>query len=92
MGHKILSVSIPEHMIAFFNENSSLSPSKLLQSKIIEIMEQRKFNPELNKTKGEMQRLVSAYAKLQKELQRATDFITKHNLWNSYISEVENVL
>lgn len=41
MTSKILNVSIPQEFQSFLDENPDLSPSKMLQSKIIEIREHR---------------------------------------------------
>ena len=38
------TLSIPEWMSDFLKDNPDLSPSKMLQSKIIEIRERRKIN------------------------------------------------
>lgn len=66
-----VSVSIPQHLADFLNENADLSPSKLLQSKIIEILENRKYKfHELDRQK----RMINA---LQNKLTEATDEITE---------------
>lgn len=39
----IKTLSIPQHLQDFLEENPDLSPSKMLQSKIIEVKENRSF-------------------------------------------------
>lgn len=90
MTSKILSISVPEQMIRFLDDHPHLSPSKLLQSKITEIMERERFNPELQHTRKELDSAVKMYGKLQKHLQEATEFITLKGLWDEFVKTVEN--
>ena len=72
MGIKTLS--IPNWMEEFLKENPDLSPSKMLQSKIIEIHERRKINfsevrnlrNKINFLQGEVGRLGNELAKKEK--------------------------
>ena len=61
------SLSIPLDYQIFLDENPDLSPSKMLQSKIREIMENRRINS------SEIDRLRKVNLKLQHHLQEANE-------------------
>lgn len=65
----IKTLSIPKDLDEFLGENKDLSPSKMLQSKIIEIRENRKINF------AETAKLIRARNFIQEELQRANEEI-----------------
>ena len=67
----IKTLSIPADQEEFLANNPDLSPSKMLQSKIIEVRENRRIRFE------ETNRLRRAIATIQKELQTANDEIDR---------------
>ncbi len=63
------TLSIPQFLDDFLEKNPDLSPSKMLQSKIIEIMENRRLNS------AEIVRLERRMKILQEELWKSNDKI-----------------
>lgn len=63
------TLSIPESLNEFLKENPDLSPSKMLQSKIIEIKEQRRLNS------NEIDKWKRLFHNLEKQLQEANEKI-----------------
>ncbi len=70
------TVSIPQWMDEFLNENPELSPSKMLQSKITEIQEQKKIS-------------MIKVRQLQRKLNHAMEMLNKKCLENE---DLENEL
>ena len=72
----INSVSYPVEMQKFLDENPDLSLSKMLQSKIIEIMENRRLKfEELNRLKRVNQTLQTELLKCSDELEKSLEKI-----------------
>ena len=72
----IKTLSIPKELQEFLDDNPDLSPSKMLQSKIIEIKENRKIRNIV------LENAVKMKNHLQKELWKANDkieFLEKRN-------------
>jgi len=65
----VKTLSIPKDLDEFLFENPDLSPSKMLQSKIIEIKENRRLQEDNNLRKTKM------LNKIQSELWKANDKI-----------------
>ena len=67
----ILSVSIPNELQTFLNDNPDLSPSKILQTKIMEIQENRKlFSQEVYKLEQNIQKLQTIIREQNEEIER----------------------
>jgi len=74
----IKSVSISEEMDTFLFEHPEISLSKIVQLKLLEIMEFQ--TPSLH----EIVSLKSANIQLRDRLQKAGDFIDKKGLWAEF--------
>jgi len=77
MGAKKVNISIPEEYQTFLDENPSLSPSKIFQGAVENIQHSIKNNPQLIEALKRIENLERAKQIVQRELQRATDFIEK---------------
>lgn len=73
------TLSIPKEMNDFLEENPTLSPSKMLQSKITEIKEARRFNSE------EISSLKRQVNFITQKLWEANDNI---DLWRNRYNEI----
>lgn len=87
MVSKTLSVSIPDDMMGFLDENAGLSPSKLLQNAIESVQNSLKSNPQLIEANKTIQRLEKIVQRIQTDLCKATDFITDNDLWETFIDD-----
>jgi len=67
----IKTLSIPEDLEKFLEENPDLSPSKMLQSKIIEIKENRRLNFE------ELAKVMKQRNFIERKLQEANEEIDR---------------
>lgn len=84
MGSKNLTISCPEELLTFLDENPSLSASKLFQGAVINIQESIKHNPQLIEANKTIMQLQKAREKTQELLQEATEFITIKGLWEEF--------
>tara|TARA_Y100000310_G_scaffold232406_1_gene235244 strand:- start:1457 stop:1699 length:243 start_codon:yes stop_codon:yes gene_type:complete len=76
----IKTLSIPQWMDDFLKENEDLSPSKMLQSKIIEIQERRKLNmAEVYNLRKKIEWLSQEYQKCVDEKNKLQDELDKKN-------------
>lgn len=79
MASKILNISIPPEQARFLEENTDFSPSKLIQSKINELMEtSRDWTEQLKHEKDKSERILQT-------LNRQIDFITSKNLMEEFM-------
>lgn len=79
MASKILNTSVPEEQARFLEENPDFSPSKLLQSKIVELMENsRDWTAQLKRANEKIERIMIT-------LSRQIDFITSKNLMEEFM-------
>ena len=78
MASKILNISIPAEQARFLEENTDFSPSKLIQSKINELMEtSRDWTEQLKHEKDKSERILQT-------LNRQIDFITSKGLMDEF--------
>ncbi len=87
MVSKTLTISLPEHLLEFLEENKSLSPSKVMQGALINIQDSIKNNPQLMEANKEVEKWKRTTEKYRLELQAATNFITDNQLWEKYVKE-----
>ena len=78
MASKILTISIPQEQARFLEENDDFSASKLLQSKINELMETSKDWTEQLRTEKEKT------ARIIETLNRQIDFINSKDLMEEF--------
>ena len=89
MASKILSISIPEDLMNFLNENQGLSPSKVFQSALLNIQSTINHNPQLIESIKQVNLLKKVIQRMQEDIQKATEFITIKGHWEEY-SKNEN--
>jgi hypothetical protein len=70
MASKTLTISLPEDMLAFLDENPMLSPSKVFQGAVENIRNSLKCNPQLIEANKEIERLKGSIRFLQNEIER----------------------
>lgn len=75
---KTLTISMPEEMFKFLEENHLLSPSKIFQVKMNEIIETSREMP------SELQKSMKLNNTLKERIQSCTEFITIKGLWEEY--------
>lgn len=79
MASKVLSVSVPDYIISFLDENPDLKPSKILQAKILEIMENsRDATERIKQIEKEKQRIIE-------HRDRVISFIDKKGLLDEFL-------
>jgi len=79
MTSKVYTISLPEQLSNFIQDNPELSLSKITQVAIQRIIEDHKFS------ETELIRSEKARQKLQEELMKATEFITIKGMWDDYV-------
>lgn len=79
MPTKTITLSIPTEMYAFLEENPELSPSKLLQSKINEIQEQRRFILD--------EKHFKVIKELHHQIEIRNNFIENHKLFPEFLQQ-----
>ena len=87
MGSKTLTISCDQVLLDFLAENSSLSPSKIFQSAVIDLQNRALHNPELieaNKIIHLKQKQGDRYQKIVREY---SDFIEKLKLTDQFNKE-----
>lgn len=81
MTSKTLTISAPEEMLLYLADNPDLSPSKIFQMGLTNIMEEHKISRE------RVLQLTHAKERVQKNLLVATNFIEKKGLWEEFLKE-----
>jgi len=81
MAQKVISVSITPEMSKFLEENLEFSPSKIIQSKIIELMTDHQ------KSIHEMDRLRYGNGKLNEMLRSANETIERLTIENERLKK-----
>lgn len=84
MAAKILSISLPQHLIEFLQENEGLSASKVMQGALMNIQDSLKSNPQLMEANKQVMKLEKVTEKLQFELRNANGFIEFKILWKEF--------
>lgn len=84
MVSKTLTISCPEHLLEFLNENPGLSASKVFQGALINIQDSVKSNPQLIECNTTVRKLEKVIERIQTDLNRAITFIEKENLWKEF--------
>ena len=84
MPAQTLTISLPEDLLKFLQENKGLSASKVMQSALLNIQDSIKWNPGLVEAHKKIKKLENFILELQEHLQKATEFITIKGLWEEY--------
>jgi len=84
MTAKILTLSIPEDMFNWLNQNTGLSPSKIIQAKINELMDNELLTPAIAEARQEILKLRKVKDNLQEWLQEANEFIFTKGLTEEF--------
>ena len=85
MTAKTLTISLPQELLGFLDENPTISPSKLFQTALINCQDSLKHNPQLIEANKEIQRLNKVCGTLQKHLLEATNFIEEEKLMDKFL-------
>ena len=67
MTSKILSISMPEEMLLFLTDNPELSPSKIFQVAVLNIIENHKI---VKVTEDQLRRKIAALEKALEDAQK----------------------
>lgn len=87
MASKKLTISCPEDLLDFLREHDSLSPSKVFQGAIENIMNSLKSNPQLMEANQQIEKLKKACDRFQEVIGKHAEFISKKDLWAEYDSQ-----
>lgn len=85
MVAKTLTISMPEQLLKFLNENPAISPSKVFQSALLSIQENIKHNPQLIQAIKDNNQLKKVIDRMQTDIQTATEFITIKGYWEEFV-------
>lgn len=85
MSSKTLTISLPEEMLVFLNENPSLSPSKVMQGAIQNIENSLKSNPQLIAANKEIDRLKKALQFCNNKYQEIIQRLEDDGVLNKYV-------
>lgn len=84
MVSKTLTISLPEHLLEFLQDNKGLSASKVMQSALISIQDSIRYNPKLIECRREIEQQKKAKNKTHALLMEANKFIDDEGLWEKF--------